>query len=720
MSFKISKGIFLITILLIVSLGSAMAQNAKEEDKQFTDYDNLRMTGDIPRDFTQSTTSKYNRDIKKIAKDEKRNERRTQNRFYEESNFMIDELLLSGKVMFDDTITRYINKVADLILKDDPEFREDIRIYSVKSSTPNAFTTNSGVILVNWGLLNKLENEAQLAAVLSHEFVHFRNEHVIEQYLETTRIKKGVGVYKRSSFLDKLTAKTNYSKELELEADVQSLSTYLNSDYDPQEVVNLFDVLALGHTPFSDFEFDPTYFNTDTLFNLNGDFEVKWNLNEIEENIGSDSSTHPDISERKSSINQELKSSESNGSKKFIVGEKDFMEVQKTVRSELSKLFLYRQNYPMAVYHSLAMLQDDPMNRYLRANIVKAVYSIAKYKNYERYDELMYDYDWEEIQGNSKAVYEFFRTLDQQEATALALSLCYHYQREYDYNNAAINKMLDDLIEDFVVVHGFQVESFVENRQSTEEGSKKNAEFNLGFLVSDIKHQEIAEKALVEFDDLWEKRKLTEQDGDYRKTGDEMRMNGYSLGIDKLVVVDPFYLKVDYRRRNPMNYIDSEASQLDFSDKIKKNADKLDMKVKILNSKTVGKRSAEKFEDLTFLNNWVSERLGYERMDLVSIDYDRLLELKTKYKTPHFLWTGGVNTKEANFSALYNFWYMLIFPPIIPRVVGPKHNTYYYSLLFDLESEEPIVYDYNLGKTKDNRATLNSNIYYHLWQIRKD
>jgi len=95
---------------------------------------------------------------KKISKKEKALEKE----FALNSNFGIDDILFSGKVLYGDPLSNYINKVADKVLKDQPKLRSELRFYVLKSYSVNAFSTNQGIIFVTVGFLSQIENEAQI------------------------------------------------------------------------------------------------------------------------------------------------------------------------------------------------------------------------------------------------------------------------------------------------------------------------------------------------------------------------------------------------------------------------------------------------------------------------------------------------------------------------------------------------------------------------------
>ncbi len=199
--------------------------------QDLNNYKRLKAEGTIPLKFTQSSTEKYKADVQKsISKKDKRKERRLKQEFLLESNFILDELMLSGKILYNDPLSLYVNRVMDNLLRSEPGLRKEIEVYVIKSPAVNAFATNSGVIVVNMGLLAKLNNEAELAYVLAHEVIHYREKHTINKYVESKKIENNKGVYRRASLDEKLLARSNYSQDKETEADLEGLKLFLKSD----------------------------------------------------------------------------------------------------------------------------------------------------------------------------------------------------------------------------------------------------------------------------------------------------------------------------------------------------------------------------------------------------------------------------------------------------------------------------------------------------------
>ena len=101
------------------------------------DYQPLQPSGEIPKDITTSSTQKFQAAKKSIDKASR--SRKAEEDFLLESNFLIDQVLTSGRVLFNDAVSAYLNEVLDEVLKDNADLRSQIRIYAVRSSIVNSF-----------------------------------------------------------------------------------------------------------------------------------------------------------------------------------------------------------------------------------------------------------------------------------------------------------------------------------------------------------------------------------------------------------------------------------------------------------------------------------------------------------------------------------------------------------------------------------------------------
>src|SRR5690606_4348000 len=182
-----------------------------------------------PLDFTEAYTNNYEREREHIADDVTGKDRKRQDNFHLRSEYLVDELLIGGDVIFGDSISNYCNSILDHLLKDDPGLRYKLRIYVVKNPEVNAYATGNGIIFINLGLIAQVENEAQLAYVIAHEVIHYKNEHVFNQYVEEEKMKNGEDMYRKTNRAEQLDALSTYSKSQELEADKDGFKLFFNN-----------------------------------------------------------------------------------------------------------------------------------------------------------------------------------------------------------------------------------------------------------------------------------------------------------------------------------------------------------------------------------------------------------------------------------------------------------------------------------------------------------
>jgi len=122
----------------------------------------------------------------------------------------------------------------------------------LNNSTPNAWALPGGKIAITRGLLLQLENEAELAAVLSHEIVHTAARHgakAIERGLLLNVGLAGLGsMVKDQRRADLLMGgattamaliSTKYSRDSEREADKYAVRYLYRAGYHPQAAVSL-------------------------------------------------------------------------------------------------------------------------------------------------------------------------------------------------------------------------------------------------------------------------------------------------------------------------------------------------------------------------------------------------------------------------------------------------------------------------------------------------
>ncbi len=140
-------------------------------------------------------------------------------------------------------------------ITDSPDISFDIKI--INDPNLNAFAFPNGVIYVHTGLLARMENEAQLAALLSHEMTHCTHRHSLRVMKSLEDRPAYMAIVQQS--LDKIAmvqdlarilgvngsmaAVNGYTREFEAEADRVGLDLMSKAGYDPKQALSLFEHL---------------------------------------------------------------------------------------------------------------------------------------------------------------------------------------------------------------------------------------------------------------------------------------------------------------------------------------------------------------------------------------------------------------------------------------------------------------------------------------------
>ncbi len=120
------------------------------------------------------------------------------------------------------------------------------------SRTANAFAAPGGFIYITTGLLNMLENESQLAAVLAHETAHVSSRHVIKRLQERSTADVALNLLSRVTdinFNNRLTQIgeavlfQKFSREDENEADLVGTQMMVKAGYNPLGMVQMLEKL---------------------------------------------------------------------------------------------------------------------------------------------------------------------------------------------------------------------------------------------------------------------------------------------------------------------------------------------------------------------------------------------------------------------------------------------------------------------------------------------
>ena len=107
--------------------------------------------------------------------------------------FYADKEVLSAQTMvFNDTVSKRIDEIGNRVVRVSgrPDVKYTFRV--VNDATINAYAAAGGFVYVNTGLLDILESEDELAAILAHEIGHVSESHQIK-FMHSAHQKKVTG-----------------------------------------------------------------------------------------------------------------------------------------------------------------------------------------------------------------------------------------------------------------------------------------------------------------------------------------------------------------------------------------------------------------------------------------------------------------------------------------------------------------------------------------------
>lgn len=740
----------LLSIVLLLFLGSQVVAQSPQL---------LKSEGEIPTEFITRSTSKFQNQVQEIADDVERKDKKNQKQFLLESNFAIDDILKSGMVLFNDPASNYVNKVlGNLPFEHEVLKNKSPRVYILNSSAINAFATDQGIIFVTVGLLAKLENEAQLAFILAHELMHIQHRHSIDKFVQSKNIDKRssrrnnmnkVGVDR------KIFEKTMYSRSLEEEADADGLELFLKSNYDANTIANVFEILHYAYLPFDQVTFEKTFFeDKDYIFSedlwldsLNAISPMKEEAEEVEEK-----STHPSSMKRLEKVKSKLAASENAGKKKFVLPESEFHKIQKIARYQIPFLNLYSENFSEAIYTGHLLLKEYPNDLEIKKVIGKSLYMEAKYQSageYEKYNFTIYDSDNSSdnsliVEGASHQVYNLLNEMNRKEISILALKYNWNLY-ESNKKDEEMKQVMDDMFVEFA--------SHFEELSEFSEISKQENKLEIIKKAKEEDNKEVKEEDVVDTNSYWNyafvnelkdtsfiqhyedglkelrKREKRESYYDSREGRQELtkffkkeNRKGKSLNINRVVVVNPFYLSIDARRNKGTQFIRSEEKQTYFSKILEKNAKRSKLKATILDVNNLSTDDVDKFNDIAEVNHYFTQQMNHDDLSLTpGYNQSQINEIAKKYGTSYFLWTGVISLRQKDkyMNIVYGLLVPYLLPLILPDAVSPDYDMLYYAILFDVETGRRSVIKMDYFEKKDSKAILNAHVYDVFHQIYK-
>ncbi|MCX6230880.1 MAG: M48 family metallopeptidase [Bacteroidetes bacterium] len=765
-------------ILILTTNSSLIAQEQPNTNSFKNNYFTVKPKGDVPYDLSLLFSEAYKREKEELEKNnstQREHLNKTNDKFLQESNYFINQILLSGKVLYNTPLNTYVDKIVDKILINDPDLRKQIRVYILKSPTVNASATDKGIMFVNLGLLAQAGSESQLAFILSHELIHYVKKHNLNLYLEKDRISRENKGF-RSASLSQILYKTHFrSREMESEADEKGFDDYFKkTNYDLNQVMEVYDVLQYAYLPFDEIAFNYTFL-TDSLFNLPGKY-IPESINSIRarDDYDDENSTHPNIKKRRELMQNSLKGIDNKGRSINPSGTEYFNAIRDMAKFECLRLYTIEQNYSMAFYNAWLMKKDYPDNLFIDQVISASLYGITKYKNRNNSSNILPSE--KKTEGEIHAVVCLFKNIKKAEINALALRFVFKACEKFPNDNY-LNKIKKDLFKELIWGNKAKLSMFVNASQIHKQGDTTLAEINkqdsiikqsskvrniekkkklnsdegyyqyiFAGLLSNNSFVKEFNKTTDEYDNykIKEKEKIAKNknekklkdindddlpdffdDDDYIRYNSHDQNFGCKIGIDSILLYNPFYMKIDYNKTEKIKFFDTESSQLKFIELLKNNAKKLGLAMEVVVPSAINEQGTDLYNNHLILNDWTDEFSNWDiKGEKVMFLSEEIKPLINQYKTRYLDLSGIISAKSNSLdgNAFYMIVYSVLSPVMLPITIqyfaSHTFNSIYYNLLLDMQTGDVIFLNSSKIEMRDNKAYLNSRIYDTFNQIK--
>ena len=732
--FSITCFVFL---AFVFNINSFLAQ------QNFNNYQTLSAVGTIPADFSNLTYAKIKDDLKK---DRTTLRGKNEKIFLEGIHYSIDEMLHSGKVIYGDEITLYLNAVAQKILKDNATLQKELRFYTLKSNVSNAFSTDQGIVFVTTGLISQLTSEAQLAYILAHEISHYTEKHVVETFDWKTKAQRS------DRTIEKLS---QYSKEKEFDADRIGLKMYHAAGYSKEEILATFDVLMFSYLPFDEVSISKTYFNSEYMFVPESMFsEEIYPIKAVEDEDDSKSS-HPNIKKRKEAAEKELSSLTNWGKTVYSLGEDKFKYIRKIARFESIRNDVIDANYADAIYSILLLEKEFPNSIYLQRMKAKSWLGMAQLKELNKLNSTLQKVS--DYEGEIAQLHFFLRKLDKLGMITLALREVQDIKK-IQPDDKEINLIWERMIKTASITEKFDLASFsnmkfdqakiefekikadttkkvedkTENLSKYEKiKKKKNQNDPLNFDtekfylygISDIIKSEDFLSSFNKFKKEAEDQKAESEKEDLMSRSEIKKLNKIKeenqirCDAQDLIIVEPIVYRYKHRQ---IDLIKSEKLGEDFVSIIEKTSKDLDMNVTTISTATMKKLGTPGFNERAVLLSYLQQITNENEIDIFPVDYTLLSDIQSNYGTSKVMFSILEHSYQPEFSAIL-FSSFLFFPialAVLPLEILTGNETDLNVIIMDIDKGGIAggkSYNY---KEPLGRLSMGAHLYDILSQIK--
>ncbi len=329
-------------------------------------------------------------------------------KIYREFSKEFEKKVKDKDFVFNSVFDVQVKSLIARLRKNNPRIPENLKILIAKDNTPNAYCFADGTFVINMGLFNWLNNDDQLAAVISHELGHKISDHTAKTFLDmidqdqmdkmvVQNIKSTKENRNQRAFdilKNRVYRKGTENRKQEMQADSLGYNIFKNSEFKKTEFINTLKRLE-------DFDtISPRELKVETYkkyFSLpKQEFKEKWlqkedfslyNYNHFKEKFNKDSlKSHPEMILRINHLKNIFPELKTEAADEKATA--SYAALEKTARMETLPNFYHSEDYGIGIYASLQFLQDGEEETYYKAWLGKCfakIYEARKSYNLNRY-----------------------------------------------------------------------------------------------------------------------------------------------------------------------------------------------------------------------------------------------------------------------------------------------------------------------------------------------
>jgi hypothetical protein len=328
---------------------------------------------------------------------------------YEKNQKDFNEEILHGDYLFDTRFENFVDSIVGKLRDTNPIIPTNLKFYIAKNLSLNASSMGDNTFVINLGTFYFLDNEDELASVISHEIGHFILKHEIlalqrhfkidkfDSKAQLSKIKSDKysrGAKALERFKTILYSEGNINRRNEQEADSLGYILFRNSKFHKADYLNSYKLMAEYDSVKPDGLVPEIYRKIFTLPDMN--FREDWlkredftgyDYSKYKPKFNADSlKSHPEDEQRITRLKNLFPELSDSG--QITKPEKSFNELQRIAKYELVSCLDFNEDFGGGVYLCLLNIQRDSTDTYHKkwlGHFFQKVYDARKSYTLNRY-----------------------------------------------------------------------------------------------------------------------------------------------------------------------------------------------------------------------------------------------------------------------------------------------------------------------------------------------